>query len=52
MAGMLTRMVAALAIVMGLGVLTAWAWDRSESEARATTRPASNSIQAATNTAQ
>ena len=47
MAGMLTRLVAALTIVMGFGVLTAWAWDRSESSARTPgSMPASYTIQA------
>ncbi len=27
---MLTRMMAALAVLLGLGIMTAWAWDRSD----------------------
>lgn len=32
---MLTRMLAALFVVLGLGVLTAWAWDCSDANHRA-----------------
>ncbi len=32
MAGMLTRLAVAFVMLLCFGVLTAWAWDRSESE--------------------
>ena len=35
MTAMLTRMLAALFVVLGLGVLAAWAWDRSDANHRA-----------------
>jgi hypothetical protein len=44
-AGMLMRMGAALAVLLGVGIMTAWAWDRSESGTRVSATSAAYNVQ-------
>jgi hypothetical protein len=42
---MLMRMGAALAVLLGVGIMTAWAWDRSESGTRVSATSAAYNVQ-------